>query len=341
MVGTDPVLVRVLGDPIHSASGSEVRFACPFCNSVLNSHTHKMPLYLNPKKGRWFCHRCEEGGSIEGLYRRLGLAYLYTHPECRCLDDMVSLLEEEEEKAEEAKVLPVPPLQPLTTAGYNYLRDRGISDWSIRRYRIFEGARNEAYDLRGRVVFVDEDEHGIPLYWVGRTFVGHRNKYRNAPVSRRDQVYQLRRVLRRDIAVLVEGPISAVIASQALGDRIIAGYGKHVTDRQLALIAAAGFREVCVALDGDAVGKAYAIAAMLRSSGVETSVLEFPGHDDDPASVPPYQLAHLFCARRPYDPLVHMSFMVQSIGLISRRCQPVTKRAFTLDQVQAQLRSLQ
>lgn len=82
-VETNQVIALVspyLGDPvgriIPTAKGPQIRFHCPFgCErgtSISTGRSRKPSFYLNLSRGVAFCHRCDEGWSLQGLLARIG-----------------------------------------------------------------------------------------------------------------------------------------------------------------------------------------------------------------------------------------------------------------------------
>ena len=274
------VLGDRLGQPLF-ASGSEVRFNC-FRNDCGNSgekdsHYH---MYVNTDKGKYFCQKCQRGGTLEWLAEFLGV----TPPE-----DNLSLWNEvindflfgsKEEKAVEAPVEQpeMMDLVPGTTA-LRYLSERGISQLRIRAFDIKMGIGK----LRNRVVFPDYSDSGELEYWVARDYVGRDPKYRNSKSPRVNKIYNSSRWIRCQRfsqVIICEGVISSIVT----GYDTVATYGKYVTGGQVERLCEMNADTYVVAFDGDAVAEAISLASRLCKRGKCTKIVKFP-YDKDPADL--------------------------------------------------------
>src|SRR5690606_31573407 len=98
----------------------------------------KYHLYVNPVSGKYFCQRCQRGGSLEYLAKILGIATPYG-----TLSMWTTLMNEylygSQESTESVKEVVNWPeeyreVHQLSQA-YQYLLSRGISDQRIRHYK--------------------------------------------------------------------------------------------------------------------------------------------------------------------------------------------------------------
>jgi DNA primase len=185
--------------------------------------------------------------------------------------------------------------QPGTRA-WDYLLSRGFTEEVIRDYRIGFGVQDlrvvkdrSRYAGSGRIIFPDFNSQGELVYWVARTYVNHKIKYKNASVHARDQLYNIQRASQYTSVVITEGVISAIAA----GRNAIATYGKDVTPEQIAILDSCSFQKYYVALDGDATHRtpriaqtprALSLANSLTRRGLETYIVVLP-FEDDPDSV--------------------------------------------------------
>lgn len=128
-----------------------------------------------------------------------------------------------------------------TPIAYKYLTDRKFTDDEIKQYDLRVGKSyphpTEGYVVNkwtGRVLFpmISEDKC---RYIVGRTHIGHKNKYLNTSVSKSHVVYFLDQVADRS-TILCEGIISAISATRSTGIQSISVLGKYPSDDQLATI---------------------------------------------------------------------------------------------------------
>jgi len=314
-------LEAILGEGRPTGTG-EINFCCPLCKDRRGSSDTKFHLYVNPTrflhgiKGWFYCHRCHATGPISRLVS--GESVGQTVQRWNDFVQELSGVKPKEKKQQQEVVLPrdYRPVVKCTEA-YRYLRDRGLSDDTIRQYRLGFGTQNlrdvsaserRLYAGSGRIIFPDYSPDGEIVYWVARTYKGHAIKYKNPPNSNaRDKLYNLVRASRCSAVVITEGVMSAIAA----GDNAVATYGKDVTRTQVAMLVAAGFRRYYVALDGDAFKSkpggrrhrtkrppAVKLADALFRRGCETYIVQLP-YWEDPDSVEDFRL-FLTRARR-YD----------------------------------------
>ena len=275
------LLAKRLGPPIFT-TGDEIRFNC-FRNDcgvsgTKDSHYH---LYVNIKEGKYFCQRCQRGGTLEYLCKVTGVPL----PGQTLLSWNVVinsfLFPTRSEEVKDAPLDWPSEYLPMVsgTKARAYLAERGITDSDIEFYQLGIGVGK----LKNRVVFPDTDVDGNLVYWVARTYGNHKAKYRNADAPRERQVFNLGRIERskdKRRLVICEGPISAIIA----GRNAVSTYGKYVTSQQISRIVAFKAEEYVVAGDGDAVYEAASLASRLFKKGCNVRFVRMQG-SEDPADV--------------------------------------------------------
>jgi len=287
------IVATRLGPPIITNS-DEVRFNCfrSDCGTHEDSGYH---LYLNPTKGKYFCQRCQRGGSLDSLAKILALP----KPEksltmwSKIINGFLFGNPAEEIPSEERAQLPLDYNQVVSgTQAYKYLLGRGVTWQKILRYELGFGSKilselskesQRLYAGKNRIIFPDFDRRGNVVYWVARTYGNHKAKYKNAHVSRDDKIYNLGRIQMMgftDRVVICEGPLSAIMA----GYDSVATYGKYITGAQIQKLVNAKFGEYIVAIDGDAVSSAVSLATRLWKRGCNVRMVKF-NKDEDPASV--------------------------------------------------------
>lgn len=289
-----------LGSPVLTTS-DEVRFNCwrRNCGKDGGPDT-KAHMYVNPRKGSYFCQRCRSGGSLDFLCKVLKLEA-----------PGGSLLLWQKIVQEFMYGLPAqPPSEPVTledwtpvtkgTQAYAYLISRGISDKKQREYALGFGIDT----LRDRIVMPDFDETGKLVYWVARDYRQAkkvdeedpsvvssetskrkyaRPRYKNATAPREFQLYNFGRIKakrHKGRIFVTEGPISA----QVVGYDAIATYGKHVTGSQVSMMVNWNPEEYIILGDGDARMEAVSLATRLLRRGQRVRIGRFYGNED-PASV--------------------------------------------------------
>lgn len=287
------VVARRLGPPILT-TGDEVRFNCwrPDCGDHPDTKYH---LYVNPRRGRFFCQRCQRGGRLEWLARMIGVEV----PEDSLLmwEQLMHEFLWGTSTDEEMDYIVLPreynEMMPGLEA-HRYMIERGVSDKKIAFYQIGFGT---GY-LKNRIIFPDVDEYGKLVYWVARKYGKLDNnekapKYKNADIPRKRQVYNLGRLLQRGWnrrIVICEGPISANVA----GFDAVATYGKYVTGDQVSRLVAVGACEYVIAFDGDALLEGVSLATRLFRRGLNVKLVKFR-YNEDPASVGGQEMRRRIC----------------------------------------------
>jgi DNA primase len=291
MLIVDAKLIEVLGQPVPSRD--ELLFNCPFYHfdAAIGGHKPdtKRRLYVNLKKKKYTCYRCKAGGSVNKLYRRLGLSSPRV-PSVSRYDTVVAEFRYGR-PADVEKEMPAALPDDWTGAlspmmeGYRYLLDRGLDEDLIAERRIMLGLKA----LSGRVVFPSYDLHDKLDYWVARLYVpdpkGRRPKYKNPKktggAGRTYKLYWFDRIDGPDIFI-AEGVLSAL----AIGRNATCTFGVNVTGDQIDKLARADFDRYYIAFDGeyDARQDAYELASKLRMVGNAVWIVNMPD-GEDPASI--------------------------------------------------------
>jgi len=297
-----PMLFRQLGveldDAIQSNRGVELRFNCPFCVERGEPRPDsKYRLYVHVEDddrfGAYNCFRCGKRGRLVGKFDpnwkpRCGgvideeVDTSRFHVKKPSLPDPVRMVVELPK--DYAPILP-------TMEACRYMLGRGLALEDIDYYQLGIARR--------RIVFPDYLD-GKLVFWVSRSYVDeHGPKYFNAPgVLRSEQLYNLGRwrAEPRDQVVIVEGPISAIVA----GRDAVATYGKQITHEQITLLRQMGCARYYVALDPDAKENALGLAKALYGHG-EVYLVSMPNRED-PASLGRERFrTHYLPAALPYD----------------------------------------
>lgn len=265
-----------LGPPLFTYT-DEVRFNCYRLNcGQSGTPDTEYHMYINPTKGKYFCQRCQFGGTLEYLTKLLGLP-LPEENLSAWSDIMYSYLfgpDDSEESVEPVSVPEAVSLIPGTRA-ISYLKSRGISDELSRLYNLMMGVGS----LKNRIVFPDFSDDGTLVYWQARDYVGRNPKYRNATSPNNSLLYNLGRwkVWGLKSVAICEGVISAI----STGCDAVATYGKYVTGGQVDALVDLKAEEYIVAFDGDALEFGISLASRLRKRYCKTRILKLP-RDKDP-----------------------------------------------------------
>jgi len=275
---------------------NEYAFCCPFCVKVIGRKDNNFHLYVNINNKLYFCHRCGSKGPVKRIVGSNLESSNVKVSDWKNIKEIIKYGRKENNSSNFEVELPRDYMEIIRgSKAHNYLLDRGITDEEIALYKIGFGTENledikyeerRYYAGSGRIIFPDYDENNILKYWVARTYVGHRNKYRN-PIGAKsnNQLYGLAIARNYDTVVIVEGVISAIRG----GKNCVATYGKNVTQQQILRLTESRFKAYVVALDADAKQESLALATRLSSLGCRNvRVVKYNSLDDDPASVPDF-----------------------------------------------------
>lgn len=160
----------------------------------------------------------------------------------------------------------------------SYLRSRGVSDHTIRLYRM---GYVDTGALAGRVVVPSFDAFGSINFWSARSIdpEEHRFRYR-LPMASKDIVSNEHMVDWGQPVYLVEGIFDEV----AIGPQAISLYGKFLPARLATKLVEKRPPMIHVCLDSDARMDARAMAKRLMGYDLRCSIVDLDGKD--PGSVP-------------------------------------------------------
>lgn len=306
-------------------AGSTYSCRCPF-------HSERTPsFHVYPDTQSYYCFGCGAGGdvvtfikSIENLdymeavrflAQRAGMAM----PEDR--DDGSARLRQRlyEMNRVAGKYFHQLLFSPEGKAGLDYIRGRGLSDHTIKRFGIGYAAddyhqlhyymksqgfsedelergallarnNNRVYDkFRHRVMFPIFDTRGNVIAFGGRALVKDAPaKYLNSDET---FVFQKRETLfalnyaknsKADYFILCEGYMDVIAMHQAGFDSAVATLGTAITPSQARLIGRMGKSEVILSYDSDGPGQKAASRGinLLTEAGVKARVLKMQGAKD-------------------------------------------------------------
>lgn len=306
-------------------AGSTYSCRCPF-------HSERTPsFHVYPDTQSYYCFGCGAGGdvvtfikSIENLdymeavrflAQRAGMAM----PEDR--DDGSARLRQRlyEMNRAAGKYFHQLLLSPEGKAGLDYIRSRGLSDHTIKRFGIGYAAddyhklhyymksqgfsedelergallvrnNNRVYDkFRHRVMFPIFDTRGNVIAFGGRALAKDAPaKYLNSDET---FVFQKRETLfalnyaknsKADYFILCEGYMDVIAMHQAGFDSAVATLGTAITPSQARLIGRMGKSEVILSYDSDGPGQKAASRGinLLTEAGVKARVLKMQGAKD-------------------------------------------------------------
>lgn len=323
-------IVDVIGSYIKlKRVGSTYMGLCPF-------HQEKSPSFaVNPARQMYKCFGCGVGGNVITFVMEYEN---YTFPEAlRSLANRAGVDLPEQEMTEEQKKqagLRVALLEINTKAaryyyaklkspqgrtGYEYLRDRGLSDGTILHFglgytgqggnELYHYMKNEGYAdsiLRETGLFKIEEKGAYDKFWNrvmfpimdvnnrvigfgGRVMGDAKPKYLNSPETKLfdkgSNLFGLcyARLSRRKGLILCEGYMDVIAMHQAGFDNAVASLGTAFTEQQANLIKRYT-QEVLLIYDSDEAGVKAALRAIpiLRQAGIEGKVVDLkPCKDPD------------------------------------------------------------
>ena len=306
-------LAQVIGQSVKlTRKGREYSGLCPF-------HNEKSPSFtVNEDKGFFHCFGCGAHGdvitylmrarhmsfpdAVEQLAGQAGLDLPEQTPQDREREKRQAGLHDVTEAA--AKWFEEQLWKPSGKTALDYLRNRGLTDATIRRFRLGyspdnrtalksalkelgepllieggllinpeEGENRESFDrFRARVMFPITDRRGRVIAFGGRIMGDGQPKYLNSPDTplfhKGHNLYGWA-LAREDAAktgtvLVAEGYMDVIALHQAGFGNAVAPLGTALTEEQIELM----WREVAepiLCLDGDAAGQRAAIRAAERA----------------------------------------------------------------------------
>ena len=307
-------------------SGSSYMCRCPF-------HSEKSPsCSFSPDKQLFHCFGCGAGGDVITFIRLIEnleymdavrfLAQRAGMPMPEDKDDGTARKRQRmyEMNREAGKYFHKLLFSEEGIRGLNYLRNRGLSDHTIKRFGLgyalddyhnlhfylknlgfsdFEMAdgsllatnNNKMYDkFRNRVMFPIFDTRGNIAAFGGRTLSEDKNvpKYLNSAetmiFSKSNMLFALNNAKnsKADYFILCEGYMDVISLHQAGFDSAVASLGTSLTAQQSNMISRLGKKEVILSYDSDEAGQKAASRAinLLSEAGVRARILIMDGAKD-------------------------------------------------------------
>jgi len=251
----------------------EYMFYSPFV-----SH-YKPKLQVNIVSQKWHCWVSNRGGhSIYSLFKKINADSRYFTE----LKNLVFTPSKSEDKTESKIIVSLPreflPLWTMNKSLYrnqakSFLHKRGITDVDIKKYKI--GFCDSGL-YEGRIIIPSYDDKGLLNYFVGRSFVGEKMKYKNPNVSRDIVPFDWYVAWSKPI-VLCEGVFDAI----SIRSNAIPMLSKKPSKNLLRKIFEKNVKTIYIALDDDAKKDAYDMSEFFRDFGIDCKVVKLPT-DKDP-----------------------------------------------------------
>jgi DNA primase len=137
-----------------------------------------------------------------------------------------------------------------------YLRSRGLKEETVEHFGC--GYFTGRGSMKGRVVIPIENERGELIAYAGRSIDASEPKYKMPTGFRKsDVLFNLNRVSKSDIVIVVEGFFDCMKVHQAGFQAVVALMGSSLSSRQQELLRA--FEKIILFLDGNEAGRAATI----------------------------------------------------------------------------------
>lgn len=326
-------ILEVVGDYVKlTRRGANYMGLCPF-------HNEKTPSFsVSPRKNFCHCFSCKKGGSpVNFLMEKEGISYtealLLLAKKYNIPVEERELSDEERERLSEREAMIIASEWAMNyfhdnlygseegrDIGLSYLYERGVTDESIRKYKLgysidrgdalLSAARKAGFDLeilkkiglvgtsqqgkdydkfRGRVMFPIRNASGKPIAFGGRALKGELAKYINSPETplykKSNELYGIfeakSEIIHRNRVYLMEGYLDVIGSWQAGLRNAVASSGTALTESQIALIHR--FTEnVTLIYDGDQAGIKASLRGidMLLAQKLHVKVLLLPDGED-------------------------------------------------------------
>lgn len=269
-------VISQLGNDFIEAGNYELRYQCPFCKEM-GKHYDDYKLYVNYKKMKYFCQRCQSSGILK-------------------LDDVLkggsnsdassileSILSNNSEKDEdESDYFLIPKFQPVpNTLAWDYLMKRHITPSDISKYSIRVPSLSDDSKFQGRVIIPNRV---ISRFWTdmynARSYIDDPVRYKNPSSSKKSKiVFNLHNIKDNPGRIIInEGAINSIVA----GEDSVASFGKYISDEQLQMILSKRPKKVYISLDTDARDNAEELCRkVIEMSNSEVYLVELPEYWDE------------------------------------------------------------
>jgi|TARA_B100000700_G_C15019639_1_gene845035 hypothetical protein len=250
------LLEDFLGRPkAHYPNKGQISFDCPTCSHEikgLDEGDGKGNLEINYHKGVFKCWACSETHSTHGHINKI--FYKWAKPSHRKMWDAVSP-EEFKSKTKKYSKIELPyeyisfeKANKLTIPyreAINYLKKRKINDNVISKYSL--GYTTEGL-YRGRIIIPSFDDEGKVNYFVARSYINHRNKYKNPEFPKDEIIFNESKIDWSKDVYLVEGVFDMFFIENS-----IPILGKTVSDKLWGKLYDNCEGNIIICLDGDAL----------------------------------------------------------------------------------------
>jgi DNA primase len=254
-----PLLLELLQDVLgdinsHYPNKGQISFDCPVCSydiKGLDNGDGKGNFEVNYLQGVYKCWSCSETYETHGSLNKLFLKWGSKRNKSTWSLIGGDFIKKTITKYEDVRL---PKEYTSFTKGnkltipykeaYNYLRKRNITDKLISKYSI--GYTTEG-KYRGRIIVPSFDENEDINYFVSRSYVGHKNKYKNPEAEKDKIIFNEYLINWEEDVYLVEGVFDMFFINNS-----IPVLGKNVSEKLWSKLYDNCKKNVIICLDGDA-----------------------------------------------------------------------------------------
>jgi len=254
-----PLLLELLQDVLgdinaHYPSKGQISFDCPVCSydiKGLDKGDGKGNFEVNYHQGVYKCWACSETFNTHGSLNKLFLKWGNRRNKSTWELIGGDFIKKREKKYKDVR-LPKEYISfnkgnkltiPYKEA-YNYLRKRNITNEIINRYSI--GYTTEG-EYRGRIIVPSFDENENINYFVSRSYINHKNKYKNPEAEKDKIIFNEHLINWEEDVYLVEGVFDMFFLENS-----IPILGKNLSDKLWEKLYNKCKKNIIVCLDGDA-----------------------------------------------------------------------------------------
>ena len=255
----NPLLLELLQDVLgeinsHYPNKGQISFDCPVCSydiKGLDKGDGKGNFEVNYNQGVYKCWACSETYGTHGSLNKLFIKWGNKRNKSTWKligGDFIKIQKRKyEDVALPAEYISFSKGNKLTIPykeAYNYLRKRNISHEIITKYSI--GYTTEG-KYRGRIIIPSFDKNGEINYFVSRSYVGHKNKYKNPEAEKDKIIFNEHQINWEEDVYLVEGVFDMFFVNNS-----IPVLGKSVSDKLWNKLYDYCKKNIIICLDGDA-----------------------------------------------------------------------------------------
>ncbi len=254
-----PLLLELLQDVLgeinaHYPNKGQISFDCPVCSydiKGLDKGDGKGNFEVNYHQGVYKCWACSETFNTHGSLNKLFLKWGDKRNKSTWELIGGDFIKKSEKKYKDVKLpreyisfnkgnkLTIPYKE-----AYNYLRKRNITDKIINKYSIGYTTQGE---YSGRIIVPSFDENEQINYFVSRSYVNHKNKYKNPEAEKDKIIFNEHLIDWEEDVYLVEGVFDMFFLENS-----IPILGKSLSDKLWEKLYNNCKKNIIVCLDGDA-----------------------------------------------------------------------------------------